>query len=55
MNDLKSGIQGIGFCAMITHLLTLLCLYLNFWPRNKMTLVPYPLYLPDLQHGLYLP
>jgi len=50
----ESVIQGIGFSTMTTHLLTLLFLYLNFWPRNKMT-VPHTLYLQDLKHVLYLP
>ena len=54
-NDLKCGIQVIGFSTMTTHLLTLFCPYLNFWPWNKMTVVPHPLYSSDLSHGPYLP
>ena len=50
----ESVIQEIGFSTLTTHLLTPLCLYLKFRPRNKMT-VPRPLYLLDLLHGLYLP
>jgi hypothetical protein len=42
-NDLKSGIQEIGFCTMSVHLFTALS-EPDFLPRNKMTVVTCPLY-----------
>jgi hypothetical protein len=33
-NDLKNSIRWIGFPTMTTHLLTLLCQYVNFWIRT---------------------